>query len=120
MICSEYINRLGVFAELRDIREDLRKEVEALIDITKTWLYQEGKQEGIQKWIQEGTRRGIKEGTREALLLDIRTKFSKVPGLIRKEIEGIEDVNRLRILKSEVVKSRTLKEFERKLRSLRR
>ncbi|MCS7213704.1 MAG: hypothetical protein NZ927_05740 [Candidatus Calescibacterium sp.] len=113
----EYINRLGVFAELRDIREDLRREVEKAlidIDITKTWLYQEGKQEGLEEGIQQG----IKKGLREALLLDIRIKFGKISKSIKKEIMRIDDVNKLRLLKKEVIKSKTLKEFEKKLKSI--
>ncbi|MCS7213834.1 MAG: Rpn family recombination-promoting nuclease/putative transposase [Candidatus Calescibacterium sp.] len=129
----EYINRLGVFGNLRDIREDLRKEVEKTvidIDITKTWLYQEGLEKGmkeglekgIQKGIQKGRKEGIKEGLRrglkEALLYDIRFKFGKVSLSIKKRIMQIDDIEKLRFLKRLVLKARTLKEFEEKFKSI--
>ncbi|MCX7735000.1 MAG: hypothetical protein N2254_09630, partial [bacterium] len=118
------------------IREDLKKEVQKAvidIDITKTWLYQQGMQEGIQKGRKEGVQKGRKEGIREgikkgimegirkglkeALLSDVKFKFGRVSKLIKKEIMQIDDINKLRFLKKEVLKSRTLKEFEKKLKS---
>ncbi|MCX7734212.1 MAG: Rpn family recombination-promoting nuclease/putative transposase [bacterium] len=144
----EYINRLGVFAELRDIREDLKKEVQKAvidIDITKTWLYQEGKQkgleEGIQKGIQKGRKEGIqkgrkegiregirkgikqgiiegmKKGLKEAILSVIKVKFGKTPSSIRKVIMHTDDIDKLRLMKKEILRSKTLKEFEIKIRS---
>ncbi|MCX7734966.1 MAG: hypothetical protein N2254_09450 [bacterium] len=79
---------------------------------------EEGIREGIQKGIRKGREEGIKRGLKEALLSDIQTKFRKTPTSIKKEIMRIDDVDRLRLLKKEVIKSKTLKEFEKKLKSL--
>ncbi|MDW8087902.1 MAG: hypothetical protein RMJ45_07960, partial [Candidatus Calescibacterium sp.] len=75
-------------------------------------------QKGIRKGREEGIIEGIKRGLKEALLSDIQTKFRKTPTSIKKEIMRIDDVDRLRLLKKEVIKSKTLKEFEKKLKSL--
>ncbi|MDW8086504.1 MAG: hypothetical protein RMJ45_00765, partial [Candidatus Calescibacterium sp.] len=82
--------------------------------ITKTWLYQEGKQKGLE----EGIQKGRKEGLKEALLFAIRIKFGKISRSIKKEIIHIDDVDKLRLLKKEVIKARTLKEFEKKIKSV--
>ncbi|MCS7213391.1 MAG: hypothetical protein NZ927_04130 [Candidatus Calescibacterium sp.] len=108
------------------------------IDITKTWLYQEGMQEGIQKGrkkgIQEGRKEGIREGIRkgikqgiiegmkkglkEAILSVIKVKFGKTPSSIRKVIMHTDDIDKLRLMKKEILRSKTLREFEKRIRSM--
>ncbi|MCS7214333.1 MAG: hypothetical protein NZ927_08995, partial [Candidatus Calescibacterium sp.] len=54
---------------------------------------------------------------KEGLLSAIEVKFGKTPSSIRKVIMHTDDIDKLRSLKKELLKAKTLKEFERKLRS---
>ncbi|MDW8087761.1 MAG: hypothetical protein RMJ45_07250, partial [Candidatus Calescibacterium sp.] len=63
-------------------------------------------------------REGVKKGLKEALVSVIQVKFGKISKSIKKEIMEIDDVDKLRFLKREIMKAKTLKEFEKKLRTI--
>lgn len=95
----------------RKIFEKIRKEIE-----------EKAKKKELEKGIKAGLKKGKKEGLREGLKEAIKTgliaKFGKNAKRIFKKIEEIEDLKKLKLLKGDVLRAKTLKDFENKLTHL--
>ncbi len=70
------------------------------VDIRKTFLYKQGKEEGE------------KEGLKEAILLDVQIKFgkSKVKE-VKTLLEKVDDLTHLKKIKREIIKAKTWDDF---------
>jgi len=119
-----------------EIDEEVFPNMEKIyIDLRKTGLYKLVFEEGVKKGIEKGRAEGIKEGEikgvlkgerkgkieglKEAILLDVQIKFGKSKvGLVRKKIEDIDSIEKLRVLKSEVLRANSLEEFLKSIQKL--
>jgi flagellar biosynthesis/type III secretory pathway protein FliH len=94
------------------------------VDIRKTFLYKLGKEEGLKEGLKEGEQRGIikgkEEGLKEGLIKGLRegifgiiqVKFgSQKAKLIKNLLEKINDINRLKKIKKEVIRAETWEDF---------
>ena len=74
------------------------------VDIRKTFLYKWGEKEGEQR----GFKKGKQEGLKEAILLDVELKFgSSKAKRIKNLLDKINDMNRLRKIKKEVIRAKS-------------
>jgi predicted transposase YdaD len=90
------------------------------IDIRKTPLYKfvfkKGVEKGIEKGKIEGKIEGRIEGLKEAILLDVQIRFGKNKvALVKKKIEDIDSMEKLRVIKSEVLKAHSWQDFLRSI-----
>ncbi len=117
---------------LEEVKEMGRKE-EFVIDIAenlrylkklgfnvKTYeeIFGEGRQQGLQEGLQQGLQQGLFKGLLEAVLLDLELKFGKEGLRWRKELEAIDDLEKLKALKRAVLEVKDIKEFEEILRKV--
>ena len=82
------------------------------VDIRKTFLYKWGKEEGLKEGRQEGLKEGLIKGLREGIFGIVQTKFgSQKAKLIKNLLEKINDINRLKKIKKEVIRAETWEDF---------
>ena len=100
---AKYIDSISFLAGLFDI-EIRVKPMPIEVDIRKTFLYKWGEKEGEQR----GFKKGKQEGLKEAILLDVELKFgSSKAKRIKNLLDKINDMNRLRKIKKEVIRAKT-------------
>jgi len=128
---SETLSDLSYLYDFK-IDEEVFKDMEKIyIDLRKTGLYkflfekgvEKGRAEGIKegeiKGLLKGERKGKIEGLKEAILLGVEIKFGKNKvGLVRRKIEGINSIEKLKVIKSEVLKASSLEEFLKSIQKL--
>ena len=86
----KYIEEIEVLGTLFDIKPGVAQAmIKGKIDITKTSLFQEGEKKGEKK--------GEIKGLRDAILLAVQVRFGRRRcEVMRKELEGIDNIRRLR------------------------
>ena len=97
-----YIAIVETLCEIRDLREIFDKEVRNMgleIDYKESFIYKEGKIEGI------------KEGLYDAIAVGIETKFGKRSLSLMKKIRKIRDIQKLKTLQKEVIKATKYQDF---------
>jgi len=100
------------------------------VDIRKTFLYKwgkeeglkeglkEGEQKGIIKGLKEGEKRGIVKGLKEAILVGTRLRFGNQKAKqIRNFLEKIDDLNRLKKIKREVIRAESWENFVKSIKN---
>ena len=81
---------------------------------------QEGRQEGMQKGIQkgrqegrqEGMQKGIRKGIQKGIIRGLRKKFGEVPAALVKQIDSINDMEKLEELLDQTMVAKNLAEFK--------
>ena len=119
----KYIHRIEVLSELRGIGKEEIREMPIEIDITKLWGYKEGKEAGLKEGkeaglkegLKEGKEAGLREGLYSAIALGLELRFGKKGLRLMKKIREISDIGRLKELKKEIIKAKSLKEFSKRL-----
>jgi predicted transposase YdaD len=123
---AKYIDSISFLAGLFDIEIKV-KPMPIEVDIRKTFLYKWGREEGIKEGIKEGERRGLVKGLKEglikglkeAILLDIQLKFgSQKEKQIKNILDKVNDINRLKKIKKEVIKAENWEDFSKVFRKL--
>jgi predicted transposase YdaD len=123
---AKYIDSISFLAGLFDIEIKV-KPMPIEVDIRKTFLYKWGREEGIKEGIKEGERRGLAKGLKEglikglkeAILLDIQLKFgSQKEKQIKNLLDKVNDINRLKKIKKEVIKAENWEDFSKVFRKL--
>jgi len=130
MILSKFLETIG---------EINLKFMPIQIDIRKAPFYRWGKEEGLKEGLKEGERRGIVKGLKEgerrglakglkeglikglkkAILLGIQLKFgSSKAKQIKKLLDKINDIKRLKKIKKEVIKAENWEDFSKVFRKL--
>ncbi len=87
--------------------------------VAEAWI-----QEGIEKWIQLGIRQGLEQGleqgseeaTRGNLIDVLEIRFGELPENLLSRLNGIKEIECLRQLHKEAVKTPSLKAFLKKLK----
>ncbi len=111
----KYMNDVNFLASLFDIKIKV-KPMPIQIDIRKAPFYRWGREEGLKEGLKEGERigivKGLKEGLKEGILGIIQVKFgsSKVKQ-IKNLLDKINDINRLKKIKKEVIKAGNWEDF---------
>ncbi len=132
-----YILFVEIFSELRGMKEVFEEEVKEMgldIDYRKSFLYRKGLEEGIERGIKEGIKEGIKKGIKEgkeagmregmreglyeAISVALELKFGKRGLYLMSRVRRIEDILKLKYLKRELVKAKSLEEFKKVLDSV--
>jgi hypothetical protein len=72
----------------------------------------EGLEEGLQKGLQKGLQEGLQKGLQEAILSILEFRFGDEGRRYKEELEGIKEIERLRVLKRAVLEVNDLKAFE--------
>ena len=115
----KYIDSISFLAGLFDVKINV-KPMPIQVDIRKTFLYKWGKEEGLKEGEQRGIIKGKEEGLKEGLIKGLRegifgivqTKFgSQKAKLIKNLLEKINDINRLKKIKKEVIRAETWEDF---------
>ena len=104
---AKYIDSISFLAGLFDI-EIRVKPMPIEVDIRKTFLYKWGEKEGEKRGFKKGKQEGLKEGLKKAILLGVELKFgSSKAKRIKNLLDKINDMNRLRKIKKEVIRAKT-------------
>jgi predicted transposase YdaD len=116
----KYIDSISFLAGLFDVKIEV-KPMPIQVDIRKTFLYkwgeEEGEKRGFAKGKQEGLKEGLREGLKKAILLDTEAKFGLSKARkIKKLLEKINEINRLKKIKREIIKAKTWDDFVRVFR----
>jgi len=116
---AKYIDSISFLAGLFDVKINV-KPMPIQVDIRKTFLYKWGKEEGLKEGEQRGIIKGKEEGLKEGLIKGLRegifgivqVKFgSQKAKLIKNLLEKINDINRLKKIKKEVIRAETWEDF---------
>ena len=117
----KYIHRIEVLSELRGIGKEEISEMPIEIDITKLWGYKEGREAGLKEGkeagLKEGREIGLREGLYSAIALGLELRFGKNGLRLMKKIREISDIDRLKELKKEIIKAKSLKEFSKRIKN---
>jgi flagellar biosynthesis/type III secretory pathway protein FliH len=73
---------------------------------------QQGLQQGLQQGVQQGLQQGMQQGVRDAVVKVLRVRFKRVPKLLLKKINLLQDPEKLSQLLEEAVLVKSLAEFE--------
>jgi len=104
---AKYIDSISFLAGLFDV-EIRVKPMPIEVDIRKTFLYKWGEKEGEKRGFKKGKQEGLKEGLKKAILLGVELKFgSSKAKRIKNLLDKINDMNRLRKIKKEVIRAKT-------------
>jgi len=92
------------------------------VDIRKTFLYKWGKEEGLkegeQRGLVKGEKRGLVKGLKEAILVGIQLRFGDQKAKqIRNFLEKIDDLNHLKKIKREVIRSENWENFVKSIKN---
>ena len=92
----KYIRQLSVLARLRNLVKETQRQVTdmgLLYDITKDYLYQEGRTKGREEGIVEGLTKGREEGREEGLTKGReQVKREAVAKMLAKQKLSIEEI----------------------------
>ena len=103
---------------IKDLEETLRDIPEggkAMPTIAEQWLKQgieKGKREGIQEGIREGIQEGIREGLLEGIELGLKLKLGTEGLKIYPKVARVEDIHKLRAIKSSIETASSVKDIE--------
>jgi hypothetical protein len=141
----KYIDSISFLAGLFDIEIKV-KPMPIQVDIKKTFLYKWGKEEGLKegeqrglvkgekrglvkglkegekrglvKGLKEGEKRGLVKGLKEAILVGIQLRFGDQKAeQIRNFLEKIDDLNHLKKIKREVIRSENWENFVKSIKN---
>ena len=106
----KYIEEIEILGTLFDLDLEVKDMIKGQIDITKTSLFREGERIGFRKGREigffEGEKKGEIKGLHEAILLAVQVRFGKRrAGTIRKKIERINNIRKLKTIYKRVLKS---------------
>jgi flagellar biosynthesis/type III secretory pathway protein FliH len=73
---------------------------------------QQGVQQGIQQGVQQGLQQGVLNTSRDAVVKVLRVRFKRVPKLLLKKINLLQDPEKLSQLLEDAVLVKSLAEFE--------
>jgi flagellar biosynthesis/type III secretory pathway protein FliH len=73
---------------------------------------QQGIQQGVQQGIQQGVLQGVLNTSRDAVVKVLRVRFKRVPKLLLKKINLLQDPAKLSQLLEEAVLVKSLSELE--------
>ena len=118
----KYIEEIEILGTLFDLDVGVREMIKGEIDITKTFLFQEGRKEGEKIGFRKGERLGKKEGKKEglkhAILLAVQVKFGKSKAkFVSRKIKVIDNIKKLRKIYTSALKSQSWREFSASLNS---
>jgi hypothetical protein len=110
---TKYIDSVSFLAGLFDVKIEV-KPMPIEVDIRKTFLYKWGKEEGLKEGIKEGLIKGLREG----ILGIVQAKFgSQKAKLIKYILDKINDINRLKKIKTEVIRAKSWGNFVKAFRN---
>ncbi len=122
---QDYLQKLEIICNLKnkeDVLEEVLKKMNIEINVKKLIGYKEGLKEGKKEGLKEGIKKGKKEGLKEGLIeaiLDILTLRFKISGdikeNIKKELEKMNDIKKLKEIKKFSIEVKTLDDFLKKL-----
>jgi len=78
--------------------------------LAEKWMEQ-GFQRGIQQGIQQGMERAQETTTRESVIEVLETRFGPLPIQVRRQLEEIHDVTRLKQLLKAAIQAPVLESF---------
>ncbi|MBF0536141.1 MAG: Rpn family recombination-promoting nuclease/putative transposase [Nitrospirae bacterium] len=115
----KYIRQLEVLAQLRDLQENVCKEVRkmALVyDIERDVRYKQGMEKGMEKGIEKGIEKGLFEGKREGLLegieLGLELRFGLAGLELMNIVRAINTVDKLEDFKNLIKKTGSMNELK--------
>ncbi|RKX83136.1 MAG: transposase [Spirochaetes bacterium] len=101
--------------DLEETLKDIPEGGKAMPTIAEQWLKQgieKGKREGIQEGIREGIQEGIREGLLEGIELGLKLKLGTEGLKIYPKVARVEDIHKLRAIKSSIETASSVKDIE--------
>ena len=114
---AKYIDSVSFLAGLFDVEIEV-KPMPIEVDIRKTFLYKWGEKEGEQRGFEKGKQEGLKEDLKEGILGIVQAKFGNQKAkLIKYILDKINDINRLKKIKTEVIRAKSWGNFVKAFRN---
>jgi len=93
--------------DLEETLKDIPEGGKAMPTIAEQWL-----QQGIEKGLQKGIKKGIREGLLEGIELGLKLKFGTEGLKIYPEVAKVDDIHKLRAIKSAIETAASVKGIE--------
>ena len=113
----KYMEDISFLGGLFDVEIEV-KPMPIEVDIRKTFLYKWVEKEGEQRGFEKGKQEGLKEDLKEGILGIVQAKFGNQKAkLIKYILDKINDINRLKKIKTEVIRAKSWGNFVKAFRN---